>query len=62
MKSSIEISLLALTFSTSKYSNGMLRNNKEEDHASAFFLISVQIKLEDLGLKINCEGKQISMV
>lgn len=50
MKSCIEISLLALTFSTSKYSNGMLRNNKEEAHASALFYICTD-QAERAGIK-----------
>lgn len=37
MKSCVEISSLALTFSTGKYSDVMLKNKKEGAHAPALF-------------------------
>ena len=39
MKSCVEISLSALTFSTGKYSNVALRNKNEGAHAPALFYI-----------------------
>lgn len=50
MKSCIEISLLALTFSTSKYSDGRLRNNKEKAHTSALFYVCTD-QVERSGIK-----------